>query len=199
LGRLVCQYELAQAEVEQLSTIVKEREDALATQRNQLSAELDNLRAALVATEQNAALESEALKTELANLTAEHRQVREEHESTKTLCAALEARQQESAVSRERLLAEQREQLANAQIERQRLIDEVLELRTSEGELTRVTTDLISTAQNYPRVPVASLEELEAARIEAERLQQAIELSKYICRVVAESSDRISVNAMSQG
>ena len=131
--------------------------------------------------------ELEPLRTELATLRVEHHRLFEEHRSANSRCADLEANNHELAAAREPLEADYRDQLEDEHAERQKLAEELKEFRANSEETARVAEQLISAALNLPVAPVATDEELVAARIKGVELRCGILAPEYLDRIMAEA------------
>ena len=193
LGRVNGEYENALATIERLNKAIAERDHEIAVQCDQFSAELETRREALRCGDRSHSEERVVLETELASVGARYDRLSEEHRAAESSCAELQARNRALSAAQEQLEAQYRTRLESEQFERQKLAEELLELRANSEETTRVAEELLSAALNLPSAPIASAEELEAARVQMEQLRDGIAESEYLNRVMAETLESVGI------
>jgi chromosome segregation ATPase len=164
LGKASDELTTALATIEHLTKALGERDHTIESQRNEFSAEIGAVREALFAAKQKDLEETEALKTEMDALFSRYQQVCEDHRTAQALCADHEAKNRSLAAMNDRLLAEALENALAADNERQRLVDEINELRANAEDTARAAEAMIAAARSEPSVRLASAEEIEVAR-----------------------------------
>src|SRR5262249_44705624 len=110
------------------------------------------VREAVFAAKQKDLEETEALKTEMDAQFRRYQLVGEDHRSAQALCADHEARNRSLAAMNDRLLAEALENALAADNERQRLVDEINELRANAEDTARAAESMIAAARSEPSV-----------------------------------------------
>ncbi len=198
--RLIDERTKALAMIEQLQRTSNEREHAIEVQVGLLYTELECSRAAFSSSEKVRQQEVAKLEAELSSLRDEHESLLETSQSEGALLSALHARIDELVAAQERIAAANSDQIASAEVERNKLASELRDHRAEYKETTRMAEQRISAALKVPTVPVASAQELNAAEVSADALtHNNFAESAYLSRLMAETLEIGGVRIGSPG
>jgi chromosome segregation ATPase len=186
--RLIDERTKGLATIEQLQACSAERERVIEIQLGKLNSELESSRAAFSSSDQARQQQAARLDSELSSLKDEHESLLDKSQSEGTLLAALRARNDELVAAHERLTAAHSDQLASAEVERNKIASELRDLRAEYEETIQMAEQWISAALEVPTVPVASAEELDAAEVSTDALtHNNFAKSDYLSRIMAET------------
>jgi chromosome segregation ATPase len=190
----VTERERLSRELALLRAELTEHEQTLRARQEQHDAEIESKHQALELAGRNHADERERLAAELDSFRARHHEFEQKLESQDALYKQLEERNQELVTAEATLKSGYDALLSAERLERQQLADEILALRANAEETSRVAEQLISPDLTTQAAPVASTDQLEAARVQAEELKFKLEQAEYLYRMMAETLDGIGIH-----
>jgi predicted Zn finger-like uncharacterized protein len=161
-----------------LGTIAPEDVCSLVEERESLRAEVERLRGALDLADATHRVERDRIHAELATLNDQHRQLRDQQESTDQLCKQYLERNQELVQAHNRLESDFQLMLHTVRLQEQRAAEQLDRLGFPNGETADRANQSRSDNVNPAHALPALVAELEAVRAQVEDLKRRLDTAE---------------------